>query len=147
MSIGQKLLLLGILLMLNLLVWGNLEAADWRAGVLVGAEHWDSSDWNEDPEGIYGCVNAFCVGQYENSYSHKDDNPKAESTFIMYDHRFANWGPVEFSVGAGFVDGYKDYSTDYEWMPFAGVTARIGIIKWWQFGKVSAYGLEVGGDL
>jgi hypothetical protein len=146
MSQPQKMFFLACLLGLNLIVWSSLvEASDWRAGLLIGSEHWDDQEWNEDQNGFYGCYKAVCAGQYENSYSEIEGNPKLDSEFLMVDHHLFDWGVAEFRAGGGIVNGYKGHNSSHEWTPFATVTMQVSLVKIWQFGKVTAYGLELGG--
>ncbi len=124
------------------------DSIDWRAGITLGSEHWDDSfDYNQKNLGAYGCIEGWCAAYYENSYSKTQaaGGGSEYSTALYYQGTFSSAGPVEFNWSLGLVDGYKGFESDHEWRPFAGIGMRWAIFRAYQYGSVTAYGLELTG--
>ena len=118
------------------------RAADWAVGGLIESNHYGSeAAVNEDhSDSLYGCIEWFCAGRYENSYSTPEK--RRISRFAGFRYLLTSWHGLDFEAMGGFVDGYKGVRTDDQIIPFAGLSLRYNIVKAWQLGKVTAYGWE-----
>jgi hypothetical protein len=122
------------------------EPLDLRLGLIIGSDHHDNRyDYNEDNNGIYGCIKGFCAAHYENSYSNTraSGGDTEYSTALYYMGTIGYVGPVEFNWSFGIVNGYKDYDTNHEWKLFPAIGARWALFRVAQYGRATAYGLEL----
>lgn len=133
----------GLVGLLLALVPSQCNGSDWSVGGFITSEHYGAKGiTNEDhTNSLYACYEWFCAGRYENSYS--DHSNSSYSNFVGGRYLIADWHGVEFEAFAGIVDGYKGTWTDYQNVPYAGITARFSLVKLWQAGPVSLIGWEL----
>ena len=116
-----------------------VQALDWRVGTILSSHHWDDYDYNEEHKGLYGCLDDWCAGAFDNSYGE-------DSIALSRRWTVGHWGPVEFDVNIGAVKGYQGYVTNNEWLLYATVGMKYSILRGWQVGTATVIGAEVTSD-